>query len=315
MSGGEAAFLLRRSCVPARTQPRRIGNDGRVTSGDTNDEELPLPPASARSLLLTVLGEFAYPGDEAVWTTALVRVLGGLGVEIHAARQAINRSAEAGWIESERVGRTVRWRLTSEGRRVVEDGVRRAASFLSQPSTWDGRWLVLLVSVPQSERTTRKRLYGALTWLRMGNPTPGVWLTPHVEAVDELRSVIARFGLTYSAICFTGRTEDIGLSDDQIVRRAWNLSELAESYRALLTRYTHHRPAAGDEVLLSYLELRNLLQRFLRLDPQLPEELLPDWVGHEAAELFRSRRDQWASAARERWDELMRECAPRGSKV
>ena len=145
------------------------------------------------------------------------------------------------------------------------------------------------------------RLYGALTWLRMGNPTPGVWLTPHVEAVDELRSVIARFGLTYSAICFTGRTEDIGLSDDQIVRRAWNLSELAESYRALLTRYTHHRPAAGDEVLLSYLELRNLLQRFLRLDPQLPEELLPDWVGHEAAELFRSRRDQWASAARERW--------------
>ena len=52
----------------------------------------PLPPASARSLLLTVLGEFAYPGDEAVWTTTLIQVLGGLGVESHAVRQAINRA-------------------------------------------------------------------------------------------------------------------------------------------------------------------------------------------------------------------------------
>lgn len=295
------------------TQPATIGNDRGVTSGDTNDEELPLPPASARSLLLTVLGEFAFPGDEAVWTTALIRVLGGLGVESHAARQAIARSADAGWIESERIGRTVRWRLTSEGCGVIEEGVTRATSFLSQPAPWDGRWLVLLVSVPQSERTTRKRLYGALTWLRMGNPTPGVWLTPHVEAAGELRSVIASFGLTDTAISFTGRTENVGMSDDQIVRRAWDLSELAKRYRTFLARYSDYHPAAGDEVLLSYLELRNLLQRFLRRDPQLPEELLPDWVGHEAAEVFRSRREQWAKAARERWDELMRESSPQGS--
>jgi phenylacetic acid degradation operon negative regulatory protein len=40
---------------------------------------LPLP--SARSLLLTVVGEFCFPHDDAVWTMALIRVLGGLGVE------------------------------------------------------------------------------------------------------------------------------------------------------------------------------------------------------------------------------------------
>src|SRR5262249_54580253 len=103
---------------------RRTGDDDGVNN--TGQPAL-LPPASARSLLLTVVGEFCYPRDDAVWTTALIRVLGGLGVESHAARQAITRSAEAGWIVSERHGRAVRWRLTDEGRAVVEDGFRHAA--------------------------------------------------------------------------------------------------------------------------------------------------------------------------------------------
>jgi phenylacetic acid degradation operon negative regulatory protein len=275
---------------------------------DAHPDELPLPPASARSLLLTVLGEFAY--QESVWTTVLIRVLGGLGVESHAARQAIARSSAAGWIDSERCGRAVRWRLTAQGRGIVEDGMRRTTEYLAQPVPWSGRWLVLLVSLPQQARTARKQLYGGLAWLRMGNPTPGVWLTPHVEAVDELRSLIARFGLTDVAISFTGRTEDVGMSNQQIVSRAWNLSELAQRYEVLLDRYADQRPAAGDEVLLRHLELRNLLQRFLRLDPQLPEELLPNWIGRDGARLFRTRYEQWSAAARQRWAQLVRDCGP-----
>lgn len=284
----------------------RIGQNCEVLPTDI-DSPQPLPPASARSKLLTVLGEFAFPDDEPVWTTTLIRVLNGLGVETHAARQAIARAAAAGWVDAERQGRSARWRLRPEGRQVVEEGLRRAASMLEPQSPWDERWLVLLISIPQNDRTTRKRLYGGLTWLRMGNPTPGVWLTPHVDEVDELRSLVARFGLTDNAISFVGHTDNVGLSNEQIVGKAWNLSELAESYRLLLARYADHRPAAGDDILLSYLTLRNLQQRFLRLDPQLPPELLPDWIGHEGAELFRTRHDQWSTQARQRWAELARE--------
>jgi phenylacetic acid degradation operon negative regulatory protein len=279
-----------------------MGEDGGMTSGDS-----PLPRASARSLLLTVMGEFAYD-DGAVWTTALLKILAGLGIEEHAARQAIARSAAAGWIESERQGRAVRWRLTEQGRAVVTDGQRRSEEFMAPSAPWDGRWLVLLVSLPQNERTTRKRLYGGLTWLRMGNPTPGMWLTPHVEAVGELRALVERFDLTDTAICFSGRTEDVGLTDEEIVAHAWNLDELADHYHALLKHYGDRQP--GGDVLLRHLELRNLLQRFLRLDPQLPEQLLPNWVGRQAADLFRSRRDQWSAAAHSQWRELLHASAP-----
>ena len=312
MSGQLSVQLYDTAGNARRNRPRRprTGNDDSVNDPAQPAAEPPLPPASARSLLLTVVGEFCFPRDDAVWTTALIRVLGRLGVESHAARQAITRSADAGWIVSERHGRAVRWRLTGQGRAVVEDGFRRAAEYLREPAPWEGRWLVLLVSVPQQERTTRKRLYGALTWLRMGSPTPGLWLTPHVHAVDELRALIARFDLAGSAIGFVGRTQDVGLTNEQIVEKAWNLSELADRYRAFLKQFSNHRPAAGDDVLFSYLRLRNLLQRFMRLDPQLPAELLPGWVGREAAEVFRSRQEQWADAALARWQEVLRESAP-----
>jgi phenylacetic acid degradation operon negative regulatory protein len=289
----------------------RISQYGGVTATDTSPPQLALPAASARALLLTVLGEFAFPDNDEVWTTALVRVLGGLGVDVHAARQAIARTADAGWIESERSGRAVRWRMTAEGRAVVEEGLARAATFLQRQPAWDGNWLVLLVSVPQRERMMRKRLYGGLTWLGMGNPTPGVWLTPHAGAVDELRSLIDHFGLTESALAFVGRAQNVGMNDTQIVRRAWNLSDLTEQYRTVLAHYRTYHPSTGDDVMLSYLRLCNLLQRFMRLDPQLPEELVPNWLGHEAAELFRTRREQWSAAARERWHDLMREAEQR----
>ena len=62
----------------------------------------------ARSLLLTVLGEFAMPSGQAVWTSALLHALLGVGSAENSARQAIARSAAAGWLEGWKDGRQVR---------------------------------------------------------------------------------------------------------------------------------------------------------------------------------------------------------------
>src|SRR5262245_6364456 len=77
--------------------------------------------ASARSLLLTVLGEFSLPSARPVWTSALVGVMAGPGVEEKAARQALAGTAADGWIEPLRDGRRVRWDLTAPGRRLLTD--------------------------------------------------------------------------------------------------------------------------------------------------------------------------------------------------
>src|ERR1700730_18374682 len=115
---------------------------------------------SARSQLLTVLGELVMPNGNSVWTSSLLYVLTGLGIEEQTARQAIARGAAAGWITPHRQGREVQWELTGAGRRLIETGAERVLSMSSGAESWDGRWVIVLVSIPQSQRAVRKKLYG-----------------------------------------------------------------------------------------------------------------------------------------------------------
>jgi phenylacetic acid degradation operon negative regulatory protein len=265
---------------------------------------------SARSLLLTVLGELVYPNGKPVWTASLLYVLMGIGVEEQTARQAIARCAAAGWLIGEKHGREVRWQLTPSVKRLVEDGMRRVYSLHMRDDPWDGTWLILLVTVPHTHRAVRKKLYGALSWAGFGNPTPGVWLSPHPERAAEAERVIADLDLTDSTLSFTGSAMRIGLSEEQVVRRAWALDDVAAVYEALLDRFSDARPDPGDATLLTHIELVSQWQRLPFMDPQLPDELLPDWIGRRAATVIQQRRSEWYEDAQTRWLDVVRMTSP-----
>src|SRR4051812_35341946 len=86
-------------------------------------------PQSARGLLLTVLGEFVLPAGGVAWTSAFIDVLGRLGVEEKAVRQALMRTATGGWLAPERVGRRTRWQLTPAAERLLTEGTERIYGF------------------------------------------------------------------------------------------------------------------------------------------------------------------------------------------
>src|SRR5436305_1846771 len=88
-----------------------------------------LGATSARSLLLTVLGEFVLPRGQPVWTQMLIDVLGQLDVEHKSARQALARTAAEGLLTSDRAGRRVRWSLSEAGRRLLSEGAERIYGF------------------------------------------------------------------------------------------------------------------------------------------------------------------------------------------
>jgi phenylacetic acid degradation operon negative regulatory protein len=263
-----------------------------------------LSTASARSLLLTVLGELVWPEDRPVWTSALLYVLKGLGIEEQTARQAIARAAAAGWISGERHGREVRWTLAPTGRAVIEEGAARVTATTGPGTGWDGRWLVLLVTVPHTHRTARKRLYAGLTWAGFGNPTPGVWVSPHLDRQAEADRLIEDLDLSSSTLSFVGPSGSIGLRDADIVQRAWDLEALAERFAAQLDALAEVDPAPGDEMLFTHIQVVGQWQRAPFSDPQLPEELLPDWIGRRASIRLAGLRDQWSDAVHARWREI-----------
>ena len=266
-----------------------------------------LGATSARSLLLTVLGEFVLPRDEAVWTQVLIDVLGGLGVESKSARQALARTAAEGLLASDRAGRRVRWSLTEQGRRLLSAGAARIYGFGAAVPPWDGRWLVLLVSVPEARRQLRHRLRTRLAWAGLGSPAPGVWLTPDPGKQDEVAEVIADLGLTAVTSSFVGPFGAIG-TPRQVVELAWDLAEVEAAYEEFLDTFTDADPVGPGDVLAHQILLVHAWRRFPFLDPKLPAELLPDeWAGARAAALFDKLHARWGAEAQQRWQEMVGE--------
>jgi phenylacetic acid degradation operon negative regulatory protein len=267
--------------------------------------------ASARSTLFSILGEFVYADGRPVWTSSLLYVLTGAGFSEEAARQAVARGAAAGWITGERHGRETRWSLTAATRRMFDLGTERVFAFSADPRPWDGRWLIVVISVPHAHRGARKRLYSSLHWAGLGNPAPGLWLTPHADRVDEVQRTIDALELSGFAVSAIGEPGQLGMSVDEIVRRAWDLQTVAASYGELLERFGGYRPAGGDGVLQAMLELTDEIRRLPFMDPQLPQELSPDWIGRQATVRLRELRASWYGEAHERWREIVEESSRR----
>ncbi|TKA04983.1 PaaX family transcriptional regulator C-terminal domain-containing protein [Actinacidiphila oryziradicis] len=204
----------------------------------------------------------------------------------------------------------MQWTLTPGDRRLIEEGTKRIFSMSAPPEPWDGNWLILLVSIPQSQRSVRKKLYGALSWEDFGNPTPGVWLAPHPERRQGVQQVIDAFGLHESTLAFVGNSLPIGLREDEIVRKAWDLQDATDKYEQLLIRFSGLRPEPGDPMLFSHVELVSEWQGFPFLNPQLPEELLPHWIGRRAAVVFTQLRSRWYEDAQRRWHEVVKQTSP-----
>ena len=259
---------------------------------------------SARSLLMTVLGEFVLPRGRPVWTWVLVDTLAGFGVAEKSARQALARAAAEGLLVSERVGRRTRWELTPPARQLLSEGARRIYEFGRGEPPWDGRWLLLLVSVPEAKRDLRHRLRTRLSWAGFGSPEAGVWVSPHPGREDEALDVVKELGLADSAMSFTAAFGRIG-GQDAMVRRAWDLTGLEERYEAFLADFGELAPAGPAEALHAQTRLVHEWRRFPFLDPQLPPTLLPaGWSGSKAAGLFHRRHAEWDGAASRAWDEM-----------
>jgi phenylacetic acid degradation operon negative regulatory protein len=277
-----------------------------VVEGPVLTRRQELGVASARSLLLTVLGEFVLPSAQPVWTSSLIEILADLDVAEKAARQAIMRTADNGWIVPSRIGRETRWELTDQGVRLLREGTERIYGFAAEDQPWDGRWLVLTVGVPENNRALRQQVRTRLGWAGLGASSPGVWVTPRVDREAEARRVLEDLGLSGGAWSFVATAGQIG-SERSLVRSAWDLDAIEERYEEFIDLVGTRRPRTDRQALVAQIRLVQEWRRFPLLDPALPRELLPPrWSGNRAARLFRERHAVWAPRAGTAWDELTR---------
>jgi phenylacetic acid degradation operon negative regulatory protein len=256
---------------------------------------------SARGLLFTVLGEFVLPTGGTAWTSSLIEVLGRLGVEEKATRQALMRTAASGWLEPRRAGRRTRWALTGQAETLLTEGTERIYGFTSVESRWDGRWLLILARVPETDRRVRHLLRTRLSWAGFGSPAPAMWISAHAGRIGEAQRILADAGVLADAQVFVAEHRGGG-ELSAMVSQAWDLGTIEAQYEGFLAEFA--RPSARDP-LARVIELVHAWRRFPAIDPALPAELLPPgWSGARAARLFERRHAQWAADAMTAWRTL-----------
>jgi phenylacetic acid degradation operon negative regulatory protein len=264
----------------------------------------PRSGSSAKALLLTVLGELVMPRGGRVWTQTVVRVLDLLGVEERNARQALARLAEQGILAGERRGRRTRWDLTPEGRELLVTGTERIYSFGASADGWDGRWLVVLCSVPEDQRAKRHRLRSRLSFEGFGFLGPGVAVTPHLDREDAANAVLKDLDLVPAAVVLRAEAGTL-VPAAEILHRAWALDELAGSYRAFADAFRRRAPRADEARLAALVELVHAWRRFPFADPEIPDRLLPrTWPARRAKALFDDRHAAWSPAAGRHYDRI-----------
>ncbi|MHA6758175.1 PaaX family transcriptional regulator [Streptacidiphilus sp. PAMC 29251] len=274
-------------------------------------EPAPAPaPAAAASgrdsrigpLILSAFGLYARSEDNWLSVASLVRLMADLGLEDRAVRSSISRLKRRGVLRPERHGKAAGYTLEGATLEVLAEGDTRIFEG-ARASVADG-WLLVVFSVPESEREKRHELRTSLTRLGFGTAAPGVWIAPGNLAA-ETRRTLERRGLSAYVDIFGGDHLAFGELRSK-VRAWWDLDELTGMYADFLQQY---RPildrvsADGTTPLAAFRTYLPMLTQWRRLpyrDPGLPLQLLPPgWSGETAGVLFGDLNRALSGPARE----------------
>lgn len=277
-----------------------------VSAVDEAAAEAAVGPAGVlqpRQLIVTLYGLYAREHGSWLSIAAVVRLMAALGVDEPAVRSSISRLKRRGLLDARRVDGVAGYALTEVAQQILADGDARIFG-RRRAAEADG-WLLVVFSVPESERDKRHQLRSQLTRLGFGTVAPGVWVAPGHLAGDAAE-MLRRRDLAGYVELFRGATLALGEVRENVARW-WDLVALHARYAEFLDRHepVRSRVPAGagrqpDQAFADYARLLTDWRRLPYADPGLPLELLPaDWNGARAADLFDELRGRLADPAHE----------------
>ncbi|WP_409332536.1 PaaX family transcriptional regulator [Trujillonella humicola] len=239
-------------------------------------------------LITTLLALYARPEGNWLSVASLISLMAEVGADPQAVRSSISRLKRRGVVLGERNRGAAGYTLAGETLEVLAEGDVRI--FERRRARVEDGWLVVVFSVPESEREKRHALRTGLTRLGFGTAAPGVWVAPG-NLESETRHTLERRHLTGYVDMFRG--EYLAFGDPRTkVREWWPLDELTGLYAEFLDRYRPvlDRVASSTdprEAFATYLPMLTHWRRLPYRDPGLPLPVLPpEWAGESAGALF-----------------------------
>ena len=263
-----------------------------------------LPTSSARTVLVTILGDSVAPLGGEIWLADLFDLTEPFGFSQRLVRTSMYRLVNESWLENERVGRRSRYRLTQYAQLECADADLRI--YRRNPRNWDGVWSLVLTETMLSSDADKRSLAKHLKWHGFVEISRGVWAVPESElgATNEL---LDRLELGARPPVAHARFDQLtDLVDQGLFRSTFELTAAESVYQSFLDRYREIDQAElPSSPPTEAFALRTMVVHDLRRarlnDPDLPPDLLPNgWIGAEAfdlaGDLYRAISDKaWAA--------------------
>ncbi|MDH3296335.1 MAG: phenylacetic acid degradation operon negative regulatory protein PaaX [Acidimicrobiia bacterium] len=248
-----------------------------------------LSSTSARSVLVTILGDSVAPLGGEVWLADLFDLTQPFGFSQRLVRTSMYRLVNENWLENERVGRRSRYRLTAYARLECADADRRI--YRRNPRNWDGVWSLVLGDTVVTNDADKRTLAKHLKWHGFVEIGRGVWAIPEPE-LETANELLDRLDLDVRPPVAKARFDRLEeLVERGLFRSSFELTTAESAYQGFVDRY---RPISRSPLTssspLEAFALRTMVVHDLRrvrlIDPDLPPALLPDeWIGTEAFDL------------------------------
>ena len=258
------------------------------------------PHISARSVLVTILGDALLPVSKSAWLSQLFKLAAPYDFSSRLVRTSLFRLADEGWVTSERHGRQSKCILTPFGEREFADAA--AQIYSNDRPALDGQWTLVLFDGARTSARERDKLARHLGWHGFVALERGVLASP-ICGAETVRQILAEaFPQVLSAVA-EAEFPDIGvLVQEGFFASAFAFDEIEKAYRSFVDTYAElddglAKLSPMDAYCARTMLIHDLRRITLRMPP-LPGELLPTpWFGDEAYSLAAHLYPQLCSAS------------------
>ena len=215
--------------------------------------------------------------------TAVVRLMGDLGVDSAGVRSSISRLKRRGVLLAMRMGGAAGYALSDDALEILREGDVRI--FGRQRADESDGLVMVVFSIPESERDKRHQLRTTLTSMGFGTVSPGVWVAPGLLH-DEVARTLEHQALASFVDLFRARYDGSRRAPGSSGRaggtcRRSRRSTPSSSRSTPARRRAGSRPTAASRAAFeTYVAMLTDWRRLPYLDPGLPLSLLPPgWNG------------------------------------
>ena len=243
------------------------------------------PHISARSVLVTILGDALLPVSKSAWLAHLIKLAEPYNFSSRLVRTSLFRLADEGWVTSERHGRQSKYMLTSFAQREFADAAARIYS--NDRPALDGKWTLVLFEGTRISIRERDRLARHLGWHGFVALERGVLASP-ICGVETVRQILAEaFPQVLSAVAEAEFPDIDALVQKGFFSSAFAFDDFDMAYQGFVDAYAEFDGGFAtmspmDAYCARTMLIHDLRRVTLRMPP-LPGELLPTpWSGNEA---------------------------------